>query len=261
MPRTAKIAVFILAAVVLFGGAMFLALARRLDAAQAFEKLVDEMHAAEEAHIDAVIAERNRRDAGGATSADSAAARPDPRVDVLSRMNALAQRTEGSPEGATIALGVFAWAGEIGASPPKLAAAFERIARNYPNDPVIDTALEVVGRLAESASDPGVWTVPLDELARTTKSKNTRIAAMMALGQVRLHAGDPASAKTAFQGVLDAQPAIDVEKRAKGYLFEVDHLQVGMIAPDFTTKTMDDRDINLASLRGKTVLLNFWASW
>jgi hypothetical protein len=30
-------------------------------------------------------------------------------------------------------------------------------------------------------------------------------------------------------------------------------------APDFTLKTIDGRDFSLASLRGKPVLLNFWA--
>ncbi len=261
MPRTAKVAIAILVVVVVLGGVMFMALARRLDAARAFEQLQSEMQTAVEAHIDEVIAERNRRDAGEAIAAESAGAKFDLRLDVLSRMDALAQRTEGTPEGATIALGAFAWGGEIGASPPKLTAAFDRIVRNYPNDPVVDTALEVVERLAESVPDPGAWASPLEELSRTTKSKGTRIAALMTLGHVRLHAGDPSGAKTAFQGVLDAQPALDIEKRTKGYLFEVDHLQVGMIAPDFSTKTMDGKDINLASLRGKTVLLNFWASW
>lgn len=240
---------------------MFVALSSRTDAVQAFEKLVDEMHAAVEDHIDAVIAERNRRDAGETVPAKFAAATPDRRLDVLERMNALALRTEGTPQGANIALGVFAWTGEVDASPPKLAAAFERITRNYPNHPVVDTALEVVERLADGKPNLSLLAGLLDELARATKSKNTRIAARMTLGQVRLAAADPSGARSAFQAVLADQPAADIEKRARRYLFEIDHLQIGMVAPDFTTKSMDDLDISLASLRGKTVLLNFWASW
>lgn len=38
-------------------------------------------------------------------------------------------------------------------------------------------------------------------------------------------------------------------------------LRIGAAAPDFTVKTLDGRPLNLASLRGKVVMLNFWASW
>ncbi|HAX41965.1 MAG TPA: hypothetical protein DCY80_05325, partial [Solibacterales bacterium] len=32
-------------------------------------------------------------------------------------------------------------------------------------------------------------------------------------------------------------------------------------APDFTLKDANGRDIQLSSLKGKVVLLNFWATW
>ncbi len=32
-------------------------------------------------------------------------------------------------------------------------------------------------------------------------------------------------------------------------------------APNFTLKTLDGREISLASLKGKVVLLDFWATW
>lgn len=36
---------------------------------------------------------------------------------------------------------------------------------------------------------------------------------------------------------------------------------VGKGAPDFTLKDINERIINLSSFRGKTVILNFWATW
>jgi peroxiredoxin len=36
---------------------------------------------------------------------------------------------------------------------------------------------------------------------------------------------------------------------------------VGKPAPDFTLKTLDGKMLTLSDLRGKTVVLNFWATW
>jgi cytochrome c biogenesis protein CcmG, thiol:disulfide interchange protein DsbE len=37
--------------------------------------------------------------------------------------------------------------------------------------------------------------------------------------------------------------------------------QKGFLAPDFTLETTDGEQITLSSLRGRPVVLNFWASW
>jgi peroxiredoxin len=35
----------------------------------------------------------------------------------------------------------------------------------------------------------------------------------------------------------------------------------GLLAPDFTRKTLDGKPIHLGGYKGKVVLLNFWATW
>lgn len=37
--------------------------------------------------------------------------------------------------------------------------------------------------------------------------------------------------------------------------------QAGFLAPNFTAQTLDGQTVKLADLRGKVVLVNFWASW
>jgi len=39
------------------------------------------------------------------------------------------------------------------------------------------------------------------------------------------------------------------------------HAQVGHAAPDFTTPALNGGTVRLISLRGKVVLINFWATW
>jgi len=38
-------------------------------------------------------------------------------------------------------------------------------------------------------------------------------------------------------------------------------IDIGNIAPDFTLPTIDRQDVRLSSLRGKKIILNFWATW
>ncbi len=38
-------------------------------------------------------------------------------------------------------------------------------------------------------------------------------------------------------------------------------LKEGSPAPDFTLKTIDGKEIRLSDLKGKVVLINFWATW
>ncbi len=35
----------------------------------------------------------------------------------------------------------------------------------------------------------------------------------------------------------------------------------GMLAPDFTMKNLDGKEVSLKDYRGKKVMLNFWATW
>ena len=36
---------------------------------------------------------------------------------------------------------------------------------------------------------------------------------------------------------------------------------LGEVAPDFTLRDMDNQSVSLSSLKGKVVLINFWATW
>ena len=50
-------------------------------------------------------------------------------------------------------------------------------------------------------------------------------------------------------------------KEAAGYVFELEHLQVGMTAPDFEAVDGDGAKFRLSDYRGTVVLLDFWGFW
>lgn len=46
-----------------------------------------------------------------------------------------------------------------------------------------------------------------------------------------------------------------------GFIKRMEDIQVGAVAPDFTLPDVDGNPVTLSGLRGKYVLIDFWASW
>ena len=53
----------------------------------------------------------------------------------------------------------------------------------------------------------------------------------------------------------------ELGQRYRKLLEETVSVEMGGIAPDFTAKNINGRDVSLSSFRGQYVLLDFWASW
>jgi peroxiredoxin len=82
------------------------------------------------------------------------------------------------------------------------------------------------------ARGPGVYTLHV---------KSRVVVALLALAAVLSPAAAAAEDPVAALSLIRPKPAKD--------------------APDFELRTPDDRTIRLADLKGKVVLLNFWATW
>ena len=55
---------------------------------------------------------------------------------------------------------------------------------------------------------------------------------------------------------IGGAPAQDILPVAKGNV-----IKLGELAPDFQLRDLNDRLVSLSGLRGKVVLVNFWATW
>lgn len=93
-------------------------------------------------------------------------------------------------------------------------------------------------------SDADAWKVSLKQLGLLAL-----VGAAIVCAIYLIENGIPGVART------DAQ-AIQLEGEAIGPA-----PKVGEPAPDFTLKTITGQDLQLSSLQGRPVLLNFWATW
>lgn len=96
-----------------------------------------------------------------------------------------------------------------------------------------------------------------------------RAAAALERAQLYLDRGDgpPATPEQRAAALADVRTAIELAgddalaEKAKGVLFEQEHLQVGMQVPDIAGRDLDGAEFRLSDYRGKVVLLDFWGDW
>jgi len=129
------------------------------------------------------------------------------------------------------------------------------------DDPIWERTISPFRNAAKSNGNPGVFFDTANSLLARSKNKNVRASVRWEIAYAHWEQGKLEDAKAAFQSLIEEAPDSRDAERAKGNIYEITHLNVGQPAPLFEAKTLDDTRISLANLRGKVVLLNFWATW
>lgn len=121
-------------------------------------------------------------------------------------------------------------------------------ARFNENDQLPDAAtLAFLAKLREASPSPVV--------------KGDTLAA-----EARVHASSirpeaPEMEAACWERLLAAYPDHPQAPKAKGRIFRVRHLRIGMKAPELEGKDVDGKPIRLADFAGKVVVLEFWGFW
>lgn len=80
-------------------------------------------------------------------------------------------------------------------------------------------------------------------------------------GTLALFEGRDADARPFFERIV----ALDADSfqvaAARGQIYEIDRLALGMSAPTFAATTLGGEPLALADLRGRIVVVDFWATW
>jgi tetratricopeptide (TPR) repeat protein len=102
----------------------------------------------------------------------------------------------------------------------------------------------------------------IDKLSGVAASTPASIKApvLVVIARAYRRQGDKDAAIRTLEAAKAAAPATPAAEEAEGLLYEITHLSMGLAAPAISGTARNGRTISLATLRGKPVVLVFWAS-
>lgn len=92
-------------------------------------------------------------------------------------------------------------------------------------------------------------------------SDERRSSLLLTMAESWLWNGQHPKARAACDRIIAMNAEESAVKQARALLYEMDNLNVGQMAPVFDSTDINGNPISLAGLRGKTVLIDFWATW
>jgi hypothetical protein len=183
-----------------------------------------------------------------------------PARDFLPRFQALAKRAQGTETGAH-ALNWILDEGDRTGSKEAVREALRTLTTAYLQSPVLEDAAVNIGYLSQS-----IGAEECERALRTiaAQSPHRQVQAAATYTLATLLAGNTESkpeARRLFDTLQKKYAGTRYAEQAGGYIFEMENLQIGMKAPDFTATDQDGKTFKLSDYRGKVVVLDFWGFW
>jgi hypothetical protein len=176
------------------------------------------------------------------------------------RFQDLARRAQGTDSGARSLLWIVSNAREM--SSKSANAAVDELVGGYRDSNLLSQLCTHFQYGAGTIGIPRAEEV-LDRLGKESPHADVRASALFARGVLTLkdENGSKEEAKAFFQRVKKEYSETPWAQRAESYLFEAEHLQIGMVAPDFQVVDESGKAFKLSDYRGKVVVLDFWGFW
>jgi len=223
------------------------------DAAAELKKLQTEYAKARDAFLDAVRAAKSPEERARAEEKD-------PDALFLPRFKELARRAKGTSAAASALLQVFEMASSREDEAVMEEALKEMVASHLDSTRVEEMAVAVASANPHAGLDD-----LLRQIGEKSPHRGARAAARLGLGQRLLNGESKADRAAEGRRLLEsvAKDFADTPygREAEGKLFEMNHLQIGKVVPDFEAKDQDGKAFKLSDYRGKVLVIDFWGFW
>ncbi len=196
------------------------------------------------------------------TAEERKAARPDPAKHPARDFHAKAIELAKNAAGTETAAQAHAWAirlaGNVGLKDDAMES-IRTLVKDHLSSPVLEQIAQMMqyGDRTYGAEFAGEILATIRDKAKEPGAKS---AALLSLAVQNMKKDEPA-ARAMLDRILKEFPTTPSAKRAEGSLFEMDHLQVGKTAPDFTATDEKGMQWKLSEYRGKVTVIDFWGFW
>jgi peroxiredoxin len=100
-----------------------------------------------------------------------------------------------------------------------------------------------------------------ERLLAMISSSEDRSVLLIEFAQSAMRHGEYDKARSYCERIIAMNAEESAVKQAHALIYEMDNLNVGQMAPAFEATDTHGNPISLAGLRGKAVLIDFWATW
>ena len=137
------------------------------------------------------------------------------------------------------------------------------LAGRFVQSPTLSRHMYMFGQSMYMTQDKPETIIPyLQKIRTTAKSREVQAAAIYNMAEIVGRSPSAGDKKRALFTELSTKYADTKQaKMAQSSLFELDNLQVGMVAPDFEIEDENGVKWKLSDYRGKVVVLDFWGFW
>jgi hypothetical protein len=135
-----------------------------------------------------------------------------------------------------------------------------RIDSLEPDDPAWERVPTAIYELGIARKDLPYSIDRLSRVVAATTNSRIKSAALLVLGRAYRRHGDNDAASRSLEAAKAASPGTSYAKDADGLLYEIKYLSVGLRAPAISAEARHGGAVNLASFRGKAVVLVFWGT-
>jgi len=129
------------------------------------------------------------------------------------------------------------------------------------DDPAWEQIINVLLFASTTTKDYGYLISKAEALTHSAVDPKIKALARFNIGEAYWRKGDVDQARIAFQTVVAEYPNTSNAEEAEGNLREIELLNVGQPAPEFDRPTLNGDPLSLAGLKGKVVVLKFWATY
>lgn len=214
---------------------------------------------------------------GGMMAFNPAAMPPHPIEEFRSQFRAYAEKHKGTADALPALMHMLQGGFTImGGKNKSVAWALSRLTDDHAGDAHLADHIGGVRPAVMSAGEDAVVEF-LEAVAKKNPAREVKGSARLIMAEI-LYEGSPFAQ---MMGMADTPEARTKKKRAvkmlrevktefagteiadqaDDFLFAIDHLQVGMKAPEIVGKDADGQDIRLSQFEGRVVAIVFWGTW